>query len=153
MALQFVTQVVAGVCSRHMHNGDGTVVAMQHQAGDMWSRRDVMTPSASQGKNPHAYCSKEAWNACWVVSTPSPCMQVIWNNYIHAMRQAGFSSGTGVYVASGLLTYGASQGTSLRILPCMVSAVHDPACSSPYSFSEKQSIAGGEGGPTFQPHV
>ncbi|KAK9827655.1 hypothetical protein WJX81_004166 [Elliptochloris bilobata] len=34
---------------------------------------------------------------------------VIWHNYIQAMSQAGFSAGVGVYVASGLLTYGASQ--------------------------------------------
>ncbi len=40
-------------------------------------------------------------------------MQVVWRNYLKAMRQAGFSAGVGVYVASGLLTYGASQGTPL----------------------------------------
>ncbi len=40
-------------------------------------------------------------------------MQVVWRNYIQAMRQAGFSAVVGVYVASGLLTYGASQGTPL----------------------------------------
>lgn len=44
-------------------------------------------------------------------------MQVIWSNYIDAMRQAGFSSGTGVYVASGLLTYGASQGNPTAFTP------------------------------------
>jgi len=36
--------------------------------------------------------------------------QVVWRKYIQAMRQAGFGAGVGVYVASGLLTYGASQG-------------------------------------------
>ncbi len=36
--------------------------------------------------------------------------QVVWRNYIQAMRQAGFGAEVGVYVASGLLTYGASQG-------------------------------------------
>ncbi len=40
-------------------------------------------------------------------------MQVVWRNYIQAMRQAGFGAGVGVYVASGLLTYGASKGTPL----------------------------------------
>ena len=54
----------------------------------------------------------------WVVSVCLPCMQVIWNNYIDAMRQAGFSSSTGVFVASGLLTYGASQG-NLTALPSL----------------------------------
>ncbi len=40
-------------------------------------------------------------------------MQAVWRNYVQAMRQAGFSAGVGVYVASGLLTYGASQGAPL----------------------------------------
>ncbi len=40
-------------------------------------------------------------------------MQVVWRNYVHAMREAGFSAGVGVYVASGLLTYGASKGSPL----------------------------------------
>ena len=40
-------------------------------------------------------------------------MQAVWRKYVQAMRQAGFSAGVGVYVASGLLTYGASQGAPL----------------------------------------
>ncbi|KAK9827681.1 hypothetical protein WJX81_007940 [Elliptochloris bilobata] len=33
----------------------------------------------------------------------------LWHSYIQAMKQANFSAGVSVYVASGLLTYGASQ--------------------------------------------
>ena len=51
-------------------------------------------------------------------------MQVVWNNYIQAMRQAGFSSAMGVYVASGLLTYGASQGAHTISTPSMASVHH-----------------------------
>ena len=43
-------------------------------------------------------------------------LQVIWHNYIQAMRLAGFSAGVGVYVASGLLTYGARQGMAPHLL-------------------------------------
>ncbi len=44
------------------------------------------------------------------VRVPLHGAQVVWRKYIQAMRQAGFGAGVGVYVASGLLTYGASQG-------------------------------------------
>ena len=38
------------------------------------------------------------------------CIQVVWANYVDAMKQAGFSAGQGLYIASGLLTYGANDG-------------------------------------------
>ena len=37
-------------------------------------------------------------------------VKVVWHNYIMAMQKAGFSSNVGLYVASGLLTYGANDG-------------------------------------------
>lgn len=36
--------------------------------------------------------------------------QVVWDRYVRAMQEANFSASVGMYVASGLLTYGASQG-------------------------------------------
>ena len=40
-----------------------------------------------------------------------PCMlQVVWHGYVQSMRQALFSADLGLYVASGLLTYGANDG-------------------------------------------
>jgi len=36
--------------------------------------------------------------------------QVVWENYIDAMKLAGFNPDQGLYIASGLLTYGASEG-------------------------------------------
>ena len=39
-----------------------------------------------------------------------PHVQVIWDRYVRAMQEARFSESVGVYIASGLLTYGASQG-------------------------------------------
>jgi hypothetical protein len=36
--------------------------------------------------------------------------QVVWEKYIEAMKLAGFDSTQGLYIASGLLTYGASDG-------------------------------------------
>jgi hypothetical protein len=39
--------------------------------------------------------------------------QAVWQSYVHAMRLAGFSNNTSVYVASGLLTYGAEHGNAL----------------------------------------
>lgn len=46
--------------------------------------------------------------------------QVIWDRYVRAMQDAGFSDSIGVYVASGLLTYGASRGG--HALSCSVHA-------------------------------
>ena len=42
-------------------------------------------------------------------------LQVVWHNYIMAMQKAGFSGNLGLYVASGLLTYGASDGESSHL--------------------------------------
>jgi hypothetical protein len=36
--------------------------------------------------------------------------QVVWQGYISTMRSVGFNASTRVYVASGMLTYGASGG-------------------------------------------
>ena len=38
------------------------------------------------------------------------CLQVVWEKYIEAMKLAGFDQDQGLYIASGLLTYGASAG-------------------------------------------
>lgn len=38
-------------------------------------------------------------------------MQVLWEGYAAAMQEAGFDDQTPLYAASGLLTYGATQGT------------------------------------------
>ena len=40
----------------------------------------------------------------------SAVLQVVWHGYVQAMRQAGFSGDLVLYVASGLLTYGANEG-------------------------------------------
>lgn len=40
--------------------------------------------------------------------------QAVWNAYVGSMRQAGFTADIPMYVASGLLTYGANDGA----LPC-----------------------------------
>lgn len=37
-------------------------------------------------------------------------VQVVWHGYVQAMRQAGFTGDLVLYVASGLLTYGANEG-------------------------------------------
>lgn len=37
-------------------------------------------------------------------------IQVMWSNYVDTMREAGFNGGQGLYIASGLLTYGAKEG-------------------------------------------
>ena len=37
-------------------------------------------------------------------------LQVLWEGYAAAMQQAGFDNQTPLYAASGLLTYGATQG-------------------------------------------
>ncbi len=37
-------------------------------------------------------------------------VQVVWEKYIEAMQVAGFNPHQGLYIASGLLTYGASEG-------------------------------------------
>ncbi len=34
----------------------------------------------------------------------------MWNAYVGSMRQAGFTANVPMYVASGLLTYGANDG-------------------------------------------
>ncbi len=39
--------------------------------------------------------------------------QVVWHGYVQAMRQAGFTGDLVLYVASGLLTYGANDGASI----------------------------------------
>lgn len=38
--------------------------------------------------------------------------QVVWRGYIDTMQQLGFNATTRLYVASGMLTYGASGATS-----------------------------------------
>ena len=40
-------------------------------------------------------------------------VQVVWHGYVQAMRQAGFTGDLVLYVASGLLTYGANEGQHL----------------------------------------
>lgn len=40
-------------------------------------------------------------------------VQVIWHLYKQAMKEAGFSAPTGLYIASGVLTYGADDGEPL----------------------------------------
>ncbi len=40
-------------------------------------------------------------------------LQVVWHGYVQAMRQAGFTGDLVLYVASGLLTYGANEGDSI----------------------------------------
>ena len=37
-------------------------------------------------------------------------VQVLWEGYAAAMQEAGFDDQTPLYAASGLLTYGATQG-------------------------------------------
>lgn len=37
-------------------------------------------------------------------------LQAVWNAYVGSMRQAGFTANVPMYVASGLLTYGANDG-------------------------------------------
>lgn len=37
-------------------------------------------------------------------------LQVVWELYLDAMRQAGLGGNEGAYIASGLLTYGAREG-------------------------------------------
>ncbi len=39
-------------------------------------------------------------------------MQAVWNAYVQSMRQACFTPDTPMYVASGLLTYGANNGAA-----------------------------------------
>ena len=41
--------------------------------------------------------------------------QVVWQGYISTMREVGFNSTTRIYVASGMLSYGASGGRLLRV--------------------------------------
>jgi hypothetical protein len=42
------------------------------------------------------------------LSMPVVWTQVVWKGYISTMQSVGFNSTTRVYVASGMLTYGAS---------------------------------------------
>ncbi len=37
-------------------------------------------------------------------------LQAVWNGYLGAMQAAGFASDLPLYVATGLLTYGANEG-------------------------------------------
>ncbi len=41
-------------------------------------------------------------------------LQALWNEYVQAMQRGGFSADTPMYVASGLLTYGANEGALMR---------------------------------------
>lgn len=50
-------------------------------------------------------------------------LQALWNAYVQAMRQAGFSRDTPMYVASGLLTYGASDGALTPPLPALADII------------------------------
>ena len=66
--------------------------------------------------HPYSLCIPGLWQTDGDTSVSDrDClhMQAVWRNYVQAMQQAGFSAGVGVYVASGLLTYGASQGAPL----------------------------------------
>lgn len=40
-------------------------------------------------------------------------VQVIWDRYVRAMQEARFTESVGVYIASGLLTYGANEGDNV----------------------------------------
>ncbi len=60
-------------------------------------------------------CSVVEYTICW--SERAICWsntirgaQAVWNAYVASMRQAGFKPDVPMYVASGLLTYGASDG-------------------------------------------
>ena len=61
----------------------------------------------------------------------------MWANYVDAMKQAGFSAGQGLYIASGLLTYGANDGApclSISTLHCCVAdASSDCSCCCPFA--------------------
>ena len=52
-------------------------------------------------------------SACGATCAYVTNVQVIWDRYVRAMQEARFSESVGVYVASGLLTYGASQGEGI----------------------------------------
>ncbi len=73
----------------------------------LWHVRERVQPSSAARSSlttvPTGLCTLRATVALIGV-------QVVWRNYIQAMRQAGFGLGVGVYVASGLLTYGANEG-------------------------------------------
>ena len=43
-------------------------------------------------------------------------VQAIWDSYKDSMRQAGFQASSDLYIASGLLSYGASAGISSCLL-------------------------------------
>ena len=47
---------------------------------------------------------------CFQVRLGICCSQVVWRGYVQSMLQAGFTSELVLYAASGLLTYGASDG-------------------------------------------
>ena len=60
-------------------------------------------------------------------------MQVLWEGYAAAMQEAGFNDQTPLFAASGLLTYGATQGT----LPVAVhTAAHDMQVASCHDFED-----------------
>jgi hypothetical protein len=55
-------------------------------------------------------------------------VQVIWHLYKQAMVQANFNASTGLYIASGLLTYGASEGMWIAFPTLMLASC---ACAPP----------------------
>lgn len=66
----------------------------------------------------------DALRVCFVTDSLDPRgLQAVWNAYVGSMRQAGFTANVPMYVASGLLTYGANDGEQsvsfLVFSPCM----------------------------------
>ena len=56
----------------------------------------------------HLRIEKDARDWSQIMGGP----EAVWNAYVASMRQAGFTSDVPMYVASGLLTYGASDGAA-----------------------------------------
>lgn len=57
------------------------------------------------------------------------CLQALWNEYVQAMQRGGFSADTPMYVASGLLTYGANDGALMLAVPCCCRLVCHTSCA------------------------
>ncbi|EFN51509.1 hypothetical protein CHLNCDRAFT_140196 [Chlorella variabilis] len=71
---------------------------------------DAMTEGSAQPFNGlHLRIEKDARDWATIMGgQQASCLRVVWKGYISTMRSVGFNSTTRIYVASGMLTYGAS---------------------------------------------
>ena len=80
----------------------------------------------------------------WGLTAQCYIVQVLWQGYTAAMREAEFDESTPLYVASGLLTYGATQGKLQACLFLRLHVTHVPSnicCVFPCPFCSSVNTA------------